>query len=1517
GSMGLAPGETWAPGQPTYDSVLDDLLTVCRGGCDEEWPLPDQYNNNPSPTPAHATSIQAVLEHYLGGSETITCNHLLINYPAPIPDQRLGNYLSTCGCDQLLSVDNEADFEAAFGAVPGNFCKDRQACADAKALNPNLTYPLGSLTWTTAEVAQLESTIASAQYLCKENCLDCKDYFDLVGAFNSRFGTADISEQPTLFTNFVNAALGTNFTFASLEQFDQDCRYGKVTTGLAPEIEEYVALFNQLLPGGLLHTQSHTATTLPGLYNHSFYSFSELAVYDYIPIYLGSGSLRINFRSLTPDGCPGGEVVHLTPESLAGYSSASEVLANVQAFTLAYLTGVDLASGPPIEQHHLTALVTGADGVVVEVPIEVTYTCLTTHGGGVALLCENLNLAENDETNCIEGMLSSAEYAAEYAYAQYLATEKEAFIASYTAACVGVAESFTESHNNNQYHYTLFYFDRAGNLSKTVPPEGVNKLSAAQVEELQTFRETNNLVPGSAPHYPTLGGFETTYQYNSMGQPTQSITPDGDTTRMWYDDLGRLTVSQNARQRDFTSNLLVEDPYGPGHGLYAHNYMEYDHLGRMVEAGELIHPQQMVYATAKDPVALAAWKNQASASGAEVVKNRVVKTYYTDPPTATIVSEFEGNSAGDLRNRIAYITVNEGYHYQDGSSLPSPDYGYYYAYDIHGNVAEALQQTKALAADGREFFHSEYAYDLLSGLTHQVDFQKGEVDQFTHRYHYDADNRLKEVWTTKDGHIWDRDADYQYREDGHLARTELGEMKVQGCDFAYTLRGWLKGMNSGVLHPEKDMGKDGALAGADYLSSAPGLHDDIAQDVYGFTISYFEGDYKSIESSPAKDFQVDATGSAFQTDQVNLYNGNIRSVTTAMTDVANNPLEVLATTYRYDQLHRFKESHVFTASDITDLNSLINAQRQHLTTGTQNTLADREVHVDYDANGNIMKLDRRAYTPDPSTGGNNRMDEFDYDYTLNQLKQVADAVGSTSSLGYGDVQAGQAAGNYEYHADGTLKADLQEEIGYIDWTPDGKVRRIYRTATSEKPDVKIEYNAAGIRVYKIEMVKATGGALKPSAEWNYTWYALDATGNNWGVYRKTESKPALHKTEAVIFGSQRIGLDNREVAIGSTLGSTVTRQLGSKTYELSDYLGNVKEVISDRRLPETTVDGIAYQAKVVSYSDYYPFGMLMPGRNGEDVMAKYRYGSQGQEKDDEIKGKGNIANYKFRMQDTRIGRFFSIDPLAPKYPFYSPYSFSGNRLIDAIELEGLEPLLVKDEYGFPKIGDKFEAKYRLNLPNEDVVLIYQGYHGFVIFRNDRDKINSFYEYGYSATNGNIYDTHKEPYDNGKEITALVGVDGVSNINDYPENMFLTTRITAPSFIVYREKIEEGTYGMDNRDYLGNLIPASGFDEEEVVETYAFRFSVSVEDHLNTLKENASEEGATLENVIITLSINRNVSSEHRDLFERTVKEYFEGTAIVNFFLFDTTETDPAVLDDELNKIEADKVRVFSDVLEKL
>ena len=84
--------------------------------------------------------------------------------------------------------------------------------------------------------------------------------------------------------------------------------------------------------------------------------------------------------------------------------------------------------------------------------------------------------------------------------------------------------------------------------------------------------------------------------------------------------------------------------------------------------------------------------------------------------------------------------------------------------------------------------------------------------------------------------------------------------------------------------------------------------------------------------------------------------------------------------------------------------------------------------------------------------------------------------------------------------------------------------------------------------------------------------------------------------------------------------------------------------------------------------------MLVPNRHGSSNS--YRYGFQGQEKDDEIKGEGNSLNYTFRMHDPRVGRFFAVDPLFRAYPFNSPYAFSENRVIDAIELEGGEKLLI-------------------------------------------------------------------------------------------------------------------------------------------------------------------------------------------------------------------------------------------------
>ncbi|MBU3661405.1 MAG: hypothetical protein FGM14_16175 [Flavobacteriales bacterium] len=91
---------------------------------------------------------------------------------------------------------------------------------------------------------------------------------------------------------------------------------------------------------------------------------------------------------------------------------------------------------------------------------------------------------------------------------------------------------------------------------------------------------------------------------------------------------------------------------------------------------------------------------------------------------------------------------------------------------------------------------------------------------------------------------------------------------------------------------------------------------------------------------------------------------------------------------------------------------------------------------------------------------------------------------------------------------------------------------------------------------------------------------------------------------------------------------------------------------------------------ITNSSDYSPFGVQLDGRTIS--RDQYRYGFQNQEKDDELKGAGNSVNYKYRMHDPRVGRFFAVDPLAPSYPWNSPYAFSENVVINAIELEGLE-----------------------------------------------------------------------------------------------------------------------------------------------------------------------------------------------------------------------------------------------------
>ena len=66
----------------------------------------------------------------------------------------------------------------------------------------------------------------------------------------------------------------------------------------------------------------------------------------------------------------------------------------------------------------------------------------------------------------------------------------------------------------------------------------------------------------------------------------------------------------------------------------------------------------------------------------------------------------------------------------------------------------------------------------------------------------------------------------------------------------------------------------------------------------------------------------------------------------------------------------------------------------------------------------------------------------------------------------------------------------------------------------------------------------------------------------------------------------------------------------------------------------------------------------------------YQFGFNGQITDTEWNGGQNEA-FEFRMNDPRLGRFLSFDPLAASTPWNSPYLFANNSPIAQIDWLGL------------------------------------------------------------------------------------------------------------------------------------------------------------------------------------------------------------------------------------------------------
>lgn len=680
--------------------------------------------------------------------------------------------------------------------------------------------------------------------------------------------------------------------------------------------------------------------------------------------------------------------------------------------------------------------------------------------------------------------------------------------------------------------------------------------------------------------------------------------------------------------------------------------------------------------------------------------------------------------------------VTQGKILLDNMSPSTPISGYahatHYSYDIHGNAYTVVQDIPELGAHfNSQFFTLRYKYDLISGNTNEVQYQQPldpyeapPVDAFYHKYFYDLDNRLTYVLTSRDGWHWEKDAHYQYYLHNALMRTELGELKVQGIDYSHTIEGWIKTVNSANISMGKDMGKDGQ-------SGTP--HAKVAKDAFGYSLSYYNGDYTPSGAgyhNPEPNLEPSAPSSASDISNhlYNLYNGNIRSMQTCIPDISkytgSTPSRDIAPhtlgfAYRYDQLNRLRDFKTFD-----NLNYATNNWGSTMQSGIHRYAGSYE----YDAMGNITHLKRIANQTYLPSGvlPIGTMDDLTYNYSYsgsklqnNKLLNVNDAVSTTFVA---DLE-NQAGNNYTYDELGNLMSDISEEITNIEWSSSGKIKKVNRTSTSAKSDVEMRYGVGNARICKVSMPHInTASSPAPPAyqitgekDWTYTWYIADAAGNTMATYKQkyvstsTNESSELSIGELYIYGNEKVGyievdqkvssktlltpnvtgyfdqqtwssseapvITNSPIADNISSGwNTITPVAGvirgQKRFELANHLGNVLVVITDRKLAYDITGDLNwefFQPYVRVIQDYYPFGSDLPGRSFR--LSNYRFGFNNQEKEGEL---GDYYAFEYRIHDSRLGRFLSVDPLESDYPWNSTYAFAENRVIDGIDLEGSE-----------------------------------------------------------------------------------------------------------------------------------------------------------------------------------------------------------------------------------------------------
>ncbi|EDP96618.1 DUF6443 domain-containing protein [Kordia algicida OT-1] len=341
---------------------------------------------------------------------------------------------------------------------------------------------------------------------------------------------------------------------------------------------------------------------------------------------------------------------------------------------------------------------------------------------------------------------------------------------------------------------------------------------------------------------------------------------------------------------------------------------------------------------------------------------------------------------------------------------------------------------------------------------------------------------------------------------------------------------------------------------------------------------------------------------------------------------------------------------------------------------TDNTGRYNLEYVNYDLNGNIIKLERKGHL-DEEASSFGTMDALDYKYDGNQLSFVDDT--SASQYGFND---GNTVGNdFEYDANGNLIVDKNKKIESISYNHLNLPKQILFQDGSE---ISYVYDALGEKLEK-EIRNNTSSTSQQ------TFYA--------GNYIYKDTTP-----ESLIF------FNTEEGYVEPKFNTTDPTLLESfhYTFQYKDHLGNIRLSYEDMNL-----DGsIDFSTEIKEENHYYPFGLKHKGYNGSIVGRDHNYGFNGIEESNDGLGL-DMLEMDFRQYDYALGRWMVLDPVI--HYNYSPYQAFDNN-----------PIYFADPSGADSEGDGDDDFAWANLINPEEL------DAVTVIGTNRNKMPAYIRYGF-------------------------------------------------------------------------------------------------------------------------------------------------------------------------------------------